>query len=96
MIALGLRLTVRGGREALTRLIVIAAGVMVGVLLLLTALAGFTALRAQDSRTGWLATSTHNHRPNRTDPTVAPLWWRRSTDQFHTRALKGSISPRPD
>ena len=75
---------------------------MVGVLLLLTALAGFTALRTQDSRTGWLATSPHNHRPNTTDPTVAPLWWRRSTDQFHNQtivrvdvAATGPNSPRP-
>ncbi len=82
MIWLVVRLTVRGGREALTRLVVIAAAVALGVVLLLTALASYSALHAQDARTGWLQTSTHNHQPSISEATSDPLWWLKTHDEF--------------
>ncbi|HWK90887.1 MAG TPA: FtsX-like permease family protein [Luteimicrobium sp.] len=56
MIRLGLRLAVAGGREALVRLGVIAAAVSLGVGLLLTMVAGLTAVTGQNQRYAWLET----------------------------------------
>jgi hypothetical protein len=50
MIGFGLRLAVAGGREALTRLVIIAAAVSVGAGLLLATLAGVNAVNAQLTR----------------------------------------------
>ncbi|SNQ51732.1 ABC transporter permease [Frankia canadensis] len=56
MIRLGLRLALGGGREAIIRLVLIAAGVALGVGLLLFALAGLNAVSAQNDRYAWLET----------------------------------------
>ncbi|MFC8731748.1 FtsX-like permease family protein [Luteimicrobium sp. NPDC057192] len=56
MIRLGLRLSVAGGREAIVRLGVIAAAIALGVGLLLTMVAGLTAVTAQNQRYAWLET----------------------------------------
>jgi hypothetical protein len=56
VIRLGLRLAVSGGREALTRLVILAAAVGIGVGLLLTAIAGINAVAAQNARYAWLDT----------------------------------------
>jgi hypothetical protein len=56
MIRLGLRLTLRGGREALVRLAVTAGAVALGVGMLLIALAGMHAIDAQTFRGEWLGT----------------------------------------
>ena len=56
MIRLGLRLAVAGGREAITRLALIAAAVAIGSGLLLTTLASTNAFRAQNERYAWLET----------------------------------------
>ena len=74
MIRLGLRLTVSGGREAAIRLAVTAAAVGLGVGLLLLTLAGINALHAQDARSAWLNTSTHNARPSVNEATSDPVW----------------------
>ena len=58
MIKLGLRLTVNGGREAVSRLIIIALAVMVGVGMLLATVAGINAVNAQNARYAWLATGS--------------------------------------
>ena len=50
MIRLGLRLTLRGGREAAIRLTLTAIAVALGVGLLLITLAGINALIAQNDR----------------------------------------------
>ena len=55
---MGLRLAVSGGREAATRLILIALAVTAGSALLLVTLAGLNAVNAQNARYGWLATGT--------------------------------------
>ena len=50
MIGLGLRLVISGGREAITRLIVLAVAVGLGVGLLLTAVAATNAVTTWNSR----------------------------------------------
>ena len=50
MIRFGLRLTLRGGRDAATRLVLIATAVAIGVGLLLATLAGLNAVNTQNAR----------------------------------------------
>jgi hypothetical protein len=56
VIGLGLRLTFSGGREAVIRLVVLAAAVGIGVGLLLTAVSAVNAVGAQNERYAWLDT----------------------------------------
>jgi hypothetical protein len=63
MIRLGLRLTLRGGKEAAVRLAIAAAAVALGVGLLFIALAGMNALTAQNARTAWLNTGGRSPGP---------------------------------
>ena len=56
MIGLGLRLAVSGGREAVVRLVVVAAAVGIGVGLLLTVIAAVNAVGVQNDRYAWLDT----------------------------------------
>jgi hypothetical protein len=56
VIRLGLRLAVSGGREALIRLVILAAALGIGVGLLLTAIAGVNAVSTQNARYAWLDT----------------------------------------
>ncbi|MEY2523335.1 MAG: hypothetical protein QOJ66_1900 [Ilumatobacteraceae bacterium] len=88
MIRLGLRLAVAGGKEAITRLALIAIAVAIGSGLLLTTLASTNAFSAQNSRYAWLETgyagakaTTNAGSP---DVTVAadPLWWLLRADYF--------------
>ena len=58
MIPLGLRLVLSGGREAVTRLVVLAVAVGLGVGLLLTAVAATNAVSAWNGRNAWLWTGT--------------------------------------
>jgi hypothetical protein len=58
VIRLGLRLAVSGGREAVTRLVIVAIAVGLGVGLLLTAVAAVNAVNAQNDRYAWLDTGT--------------------------------------
>ncbi|MEU8011461.1 FtsX-like permease family protein [Micromonospora parva] len=81
MIRFGLRLAVAGGREALTRLIVIAAAVAVGSGLLLTTLAGVNAVNAQLTRYASVY-------PNASTGGAAdPLWWSTREDYFHGKQI---------
>jgi hypothetical protein len=101
VIGFALRLAVAGGREAVTRLIVIAAAVTLGVGLLLAALAGINAVDTQNARYAWLNSSggvTANAGPSAGDP----LWWDLTSDYFHGQtigrvdlAATGSGSPVP-
>ena len=56
MVRLGLRLTLRSGREALTRLLVTSAAVAVGVAIMLAVLADFHAFEVTGSRPNWEGT----------------------------------------
>src|SRR5450755_603832 len=88
MTAFALRLTVRGGRQSAARVAFVAAGVAVGVVMLLFATASINGLHAQDARFGWLSTSAHNHRPSVNEATADPMWWRRTQDHFHNQTIE--------
>ena len=87
MIRLGLRLTLRSGREALLRVAVTAAAVALGVGLLLSALAGVNGLHAQADRGAWLNTSAQTAPSTSGGSTLDPLWWLYSVDQFDNQAI---------
>lgn len=80
MIRFGLRLAVAGGREALTRLVVIAAAVAVGSGLLLTTLAGVNATNAQLTRYASMY-------PNASTGDADKLWWSTRQDYFQGRQI---------
>jgi hypothetical protein len=88
MTRLGLRLTLASGREAIVRLIAIAAAVGLGVGVLLTSLAGIHAVHAQASRTAWLTTSKQNRRPSVDEATADPLWAEATLDQYGTSTIE--------
>jgi hypothetical protein len=101
VIAVGLRLVFNGGREAVTRLVVLAIAVGLGVGLLLTALAATNAVSAWSNRHAWQWTGTVNV-PAGPTAGIAPLWWHPSGDTFDgqqiTRfdvAATGASSPVP-
>ncbi|HEX3425370.1 MAG TPA: FtsX-like permease family protein [Acidimicrobiales bacterium] len=98
MIRLGLRLTVGGGKEAAARLVATAAGVAVGVGLLLVTLSGMNAINAQNARTAWLNTGVLGRGPAldrhgpvpQAGPAAAstdPLWWQFSLDYFGGKSI---------
>jgi hypothetical protein len=100
MIPLGLRLVI-SGREALTRLAVLAVAVGLGVGLLLTAVAATNAVTTWNNRHAWYWTGTAWLPPGPATGT-APLWWHPSGDTFNgqpiTRfdvAATGGSSPVP-
>jgi hypothetical protein len=103
VIPLGLRLTLKGGREAVVRLVVTAVAVTLGVTMLLMALAGINAVNAQNGRYAWLNAAFAPHTPATSDtPAVDPLWWKLGPDYFdgHTigrvdLAATGATSPVP-
>ncbi|SCG69385.1 ABC transporter permease [Micromonospora inositola] len=81
MIGFGLRLAVAGGREALTRLVIIAAAVAVGAGLLLATFAGVNAVNAQLTRYA----SMYPHASPGGD--ADPLWWSTREDYFHGKQI---------
>jgi hypothetical protein len=87
MIALGLRLTVSGGREAIARLAILATAVALGVGLLLTAVAGINAVNAVNDRSAssWFRSSLPGRGPATAG--VAPLWWQPSGDTFNGQQI---------
>jgi hypothetical protein len=85
---LGLRLTLASGREAIIRLVAIAAAVALGVGLLLTSLAGVHAVQTQTARTAWLTSSTHNRRPSADETTADPVWALANLDQYDTSVIE--------
>jgi hypothetical protein len=93
VIRLGLRLTVSGGREAITRLALIAVAVAIGVALLLATVAGLNAVNAQNARYAWLETgytgSNAASAPGSTGAATAadPLWWRLRADYYDDKLI---------
>jgi hypothetical protein len=81
MIGFGLRLAVAGGREALTRLAIIAAAVAVGAGLLLATLAGVNAVNAQLTRYASMFPDAS------TGGDADPLWWTTRQDYFHGKQI---------
>jgi hypothetical protein len=101
MIPLGLRLVVNGGREAITRLVVLAVAVGLGVGLLLTAVAATNAVTIWNNRHAWFWTGTAWVPPGPATGT-APLWWHPGGDIFDGQqinrfdvAATGTSSPVP-
>jgi hypothetical protein len=106
VIRLGLRLTFAGGKEAITRLALIAIAVAIGSGLLLATLAGLNAVNAQNARYAWLETGyTGSNAPasaTTAAPAGNPLWWRLRADYYQGRqigrvdvAATGAHSPIP-
>ncbi len=102
MIRLGLRLVVSGGREALTRLAVLAVAVGLGVGLLLTAVAATNAALTWNNRHAWFWTGTASVPAGPATARIAPLWWHPSGDTYDGRlisrfdvAATGASSPVP-
>ena len=92
MIRLGLRLTLKGGKEAAVRLVVTVAAVALGVGLLLAALAGMNAIKAQNARSAWLNTGIRfgpGPPPalSGSQASTEPVWWLFSTDYFANRLI---------
>ena len=88
MIALGLRFSLSGGREAGARLVFTALGVAIGVTLLLFTLSGFNGISTKQMRETWLLrTSAHNRAPSVDETTSDPLWWRLVYDSYGKRPL---------
>ncbi len=101
MIGLGLRLVVSGGREAITRLVVLAVAVGLGVGLLLTAVAATNAATTWNARHAWFWTGTAWVPPGPAAG-IAPLWWHPGGDIFDGQqinrfdvAATGTSSPVP-
>jgi hypothetical protein len=102
VIGLGLRLVVSGGREAITRLVVLAAAVGIGVGLLLTAVAATNAVTAWNNRHAWFWTGTSSAPAAPAPAGTAPLWWHPTGDIFSGQniqafdvAATGNSSPVP-
>lgn len=85
MIGFGLRLTLRGGKEAAVRLVVTAAAVALGVGLLLVTLAGINGVNAQNTRYAWLNSAV----PGASDarPSPDPLWATLDTDHYRQKSI---------
>jgi hypothetical protein len=101
VIGLGLRLAVSGGREAITRLVILAVAVGLGTGLLLTAVAGTNAAVTWNNRHAWFWTGSSSV-PASPAAGVAPLWWHPISDMFNGRpisrfdvAATGASSPVP-
>jgi hypothetical protein len=93
VIRLGLRLTLAGGREAITRLALIAVAVAVGVGLLLATLAGLNAVNTQNARYAWLETGYSGSDAPAAGPAATgqasadPLWWRLRADYYQGKEI---------
>jgi hypothetical protein len=85
VIGLGLRLVVNGGREAITRLVILAVAVGLGTGLLLTAVAATNAVSTWNNRHGWFWTGTSSVAAGPAG--TAPLWWHPSGDTFDGQTI---------
>jgi hypothetical protein len=102
VIPLGLRLMINGGREAITRLVILTIAVGLGVGLLLAAVAATNAAVTWNNRHAWFWTGTLSAPAGPAAPGVAPLWWHPSNDIFNGQhinrfdvAATGASSPVP-
>jgi hypothetical protein len=88
MVRLGLRLTLRGGREGAVRLIVTAAAVAVGAAILLAVLADFNAFRTTNSRPCWECTSGAAVTPGRAGPAGRAELWNYGDDVYAGQTIE--------
>jgi FtsX-like permease family len=101
VISLGLRLMINGGREAITRLVILTVAVGLGVGLLLTAVAATNAAVTWNNRHAWFWTGTSSV-PAGPAAGTAPLWWQPRGDIFDGQTIErfdvaatGASSPVP-
>ena len=87
MYRLGLRLTLRSGREPFVRLIVTAAAVAVGVAIMLAVLADFHAFRVTSYRPSWESTSGQAVNAHMIPAPHAELW-NYSNDIYRGRTIE--------
>ncbi len=87
MIGFGLRLTLRGGREAAVRLVVTAAAVALGVGLLLVTLAALNGVHAQNSRYAWLNSGNPGAIVPGSPVSPDPLWGTEGTDFYAGKSI---------
>jgi hypothetical protein len=102
VISLGLRLVVNGGREAVTRLVILTIAVGLGVGLLLAAVAATNAAVTWNNRHAWFWTGTSSVAPHAAAAGTAPLWWHPVGDFFDGQQIErfdvaatGASSPVP-
>jgi len=88
MIDLGFRLALRSGREALIRLALIAAAVMVGVAVLLSVLSEFHAFSAAGNRQCWECTNGSSITATRYGADPKAELWNYSEDYYEGRTIK--------
>jgi hypothetical protein len=92
MIRLAVRLTLNGGREAVTRLVITAVAVALGVGLLLAVLAASNAIDAQALRTGWFditgSSDIHITGSSHSAPGASPEWWLSSYDAYDQQPIE--------
>ncbi|HSW74719.1 MAG TPA: FtsX-like permease family protein [Candidatus Saccharimonadales bacterium] len=93
MFGLGLRLTLRSGKEAFTRLLLTAVAVGIGTTILLAALADFHAFQAVNNRPAWEKTGQASDDPSmssgRTLPTTqGKLLWNYNNDIFKGKTIE--------
>jgi hypothetical protein len=86
MLRLGLRLTLDAGREALVRLVVVAAAVAVGVTVLLCVAADFHAYTTTTARACWECTSGTSL--SKASSTGSAELWNYSTDDYQGRTIE--------
>jgi hypothetical protein len=89
VIGFGLRLTLRGGREAVVRLTITAIAVALGTGLLLAAIAGINAVNAQNGRDAWL-NSVPGRVAGHQAPAAAraqPLLWELRPDYYRGQLI---------
>jgi hypothetical protein len=88
MIRLGLRLTLKGGREAAARLVITSIAVALGVGMLLITLAAINAVNAQNAKYAWLETGAETPPVQSAGaPAADPLWWLLTADELHGRII---------
>jgi hypothetical protein len=111
VISLSLRLIISGGREAITRLVILTVAVGLGVGLLLTAVAATNAAVTWNNRHAWFWTGTQSVPASNvsastvsasTGAAVDPLWWHPTGDLYAGQQIErfnvaaaGASSPVP-
>ncbi|MEV5893338.1 FtsX-like permease family protein [Nonomuraea fuscirosea] len=88
MIALGLRLSLRGGGEAVARLALIVAGVAAGVTVLLVTLSLFNAFQATSARPCWECTTGTAPSGWALDATADGALWNYRQDYYAGQSIK--------
>ncbi len=87
MYRLGLRLSLRSGREPFVRLLVTAAAVAVGAVIILAVLADFNAFKVTNNRPSWESTQGQTLTRDYASATNSELW-NYSNDIYHGQTIE--------